>query len=1020
MKKVLKPLLIVLASLVFFVIMAISVALWFVFTPERISPVVQKQANELLTCQTSIGKVELTFFRTFPRFGLKLEDLLLINPAQGATTDTLMNIGSMTGDIDVMAFWRRNEVILSDFVLENGTLHAFIDSLGNTNFDVMVSDSTQVSPEEGSGAMPEFVDLGKISMNNINILYDDHLYKIYTDIRGLDGYITGNMLADTAEMALNLKNALVSFRYAGEQYLNNAGIQLDIPGTIVVSKQKINLRNAQATVNGLQFSLDGDIEMDPETGDIITHVDYQFERWPLKTALALTPPSYLSYLDGIDADGFVSSNGNISGTYNDSVFPLMDIKLMLAEGSLNYVDFPLPLSDMNGEVLLYTDLLDDEISYLDIPSFRMKTPRSEMQTAGRVSKLFSDIHCSLVSTADMQLDEFKPLIPDSINMTMKGRVNGTVKSVFTLTQLENEQIGNMLFSGDISAFSLDVTYDSLWVKTSRSDVGFSLPNQKNTHPNTRFAQTQIRSADFQAGILGDHTALFENAVIGLELSDVRDTTRIPDLLVTFQMDTLSAGNDTLNLALKNPKGKATVGPVAARPSEPSIQLAYSSDLLGARMGETTASMEKIQLDTDIENDQKQEDVFLQWLVKGFIDMEDGRIEMAELTHPIEIPAIKMDFEPEKLDIQDSRIIIDKSDFKLTGQVDNVLSYFRGDSVLLGRFDFVSDNTDVTQLMNLTNGLGYEDETTNNENGDTLAADSDSLVSGPYMVPKGIDILLTTNVRRASFGVDTAVNISGDVRISDGILILGELSFTTPAARMLATAMYRTDRKNHLYLGLDYHMLDIEIEELLQIIPDIDTIMPMLRSFRGQGAFHMAVETYLDSTYTFKPSTLRGAASIEGQNLVLLDGETFSEIANTLRFSKKAENKVDSLSAEFTIFRKEVDVYPFLIVMDRYKAVVGGRHNLDMSFNYHISVVDSPLPLRFGLDIKGNMEDYKITPTSAKYAEFYRPVSRRAVASRQIELRQLIRDALHRNLEEQIEIEDVNDTQENDNDIDNDE
>ncbi|MFW6352458.1 MAG: AsmA family protein, partial [Bacteroidota bacterium] len=194
MKKVIKPLLIVLASLIFLVILAISIALWFVFTPERISPVVQKQANELLTCETSIGKVELTFFRTFPRFGLKLENLLLVNPVQGATSDTLMNIGNMTGDIDIMALWRHNEVILSDFFLENGTLHAFIDSLGNTNFDVMVTDTTQVSSEEASDAMPEFIDLGKIAMNNVKILYNDHLYKIYTDIRGLDGYITGNML----------------------------------------------------------------------------------------------------------------------------------------------------------------------------------------------------------------------------------------------------------------------------------------------------------------------------------------------------------------------------------------------------------------------------------------------------------------------------------------------------------------------------------------------------------------------------------------------------------------------------------------------------------------------------------------------------------------------------------------------------------------------------------------------------------------------------------------------------------
>jgi len=206
-------------------------------------------------------------------------------------------------------------------------------------------------------------------------------------------------------------------------------------------------------------------------------------------------------------------------------------------------------------------------------------------------------------------------------------------------------------------------------------------------------------------------------------------------------------------------------------------------------------------------------------------------------------------------------------------------------------------------------------------------------------------------------------------------------------------MYRTPRKNHLYLGLDYHMFDVEIERLLEIIPDIDTLMPMLRSFSGKGEFHLAIETYLDSLYNVKPSTIRGAASIQGQDLVLMDGETFSEIAKTLRFSKKAENRVDSLSAEFTIFREEIDIYPFLMVMDRYKVVVGGRHNFDMSFDYHISIVESPLPLRFGVDIRGDLDNMRYTPASVKYPEFYRPQSRRAVHSRQLELRRMIRETI---------------------------
>jgi hypothetical protein len=310
--------------------------------------------------------------------------------------------------------------------------------------------------------------------------------------------------------------------------------------------------------------------------------------------------------------------------------------------------------------------------------------------------------------------------------------------------------------------------------------------------------------------------------------------------------------------------------------------------------------------------------------------------------------------------------------------------------LRGKFDFVSNKTDIAQLMALTSGIGGYDSTSTNKYENTTA---DTVSTGPYMVPKKIDLVLNTDIRLATMGVDTATNIEGSVEVHDGILLLDKLSFTTPAARMQLTAMYRTPRKNHLFLGIDYHMMDIEIGELLTMIPDIDSLMPMLRSFGGKGEFHIAAETYLDSLYNIKKSTLRGAASISGNNLVLMDGQTFSEIAKTLRFSKRTKNKVDSLSAEFTIFRNEIDIYPFLIVMDKYKAVVAGRHNFDMTFDYHVSVVDCPLPIKLGVDIKGNLDNMTYKLVKCKYAEYFRPTSRHEVAAKQLELRTMIRQTL---------------------------
>jgi hypothetical protein len=465
------------------------------------------------------------------------------------------------------------------------------------------------------------------------------------------------------------------------------------------------------------------------------------------------------------------------------------------------------------------------------------------------------------------------------------------------------------------------------------------------------------------------------------------------------MDTLYATMDTISVAISYPGGRAWLSPVDERPEEPQIRFVYNSGGLHASMGNDRVVIDRISLDAAVENDAKQTDVFLQWVAKGFMEMENGHISSEMLTHTMQIPVIKMDFEPEHFQIKESRLIIDNSDFELSGRLDNVLSYFRGDSILIGRFSFTSENTDLLKLMNLTDGIGHGDEDEQESQEETAidkqksAESNDTMHSGPYMVPKGMDLVLTTNVKRATFGNDTISNITGDVRVADGILLLDEVKFVTSAARMQLTAMYRTPRKNHLYLGMNYHMFDIEIERLLEMIPDIDTLMPMLRSFRGKGEFSMSIETYLDSLYNIKKSTLRGASSIRGQNLVLMDGETFSEIARNLRFSRRAENIVDTLSAEFTIFREEIDIYPFLMVMDRYRAVISGKHNLDMSFNYHISVVDSPVPIQFGLDISGDLDNLKYNLVSARFANLYRPARRGEVENRQLELRRLINETI---------------------------
>ena len=91
----------------------------------------------------------------------------------------------------------------------------------------------------------------------------------------------------------------------------------------------------------------------------------------------------------------------------------------------------------------------------------------------------------------------------------------------------------------------------------------------------------------------------------------------------------------------------------------------------------------------------------------------------------------------------------------------------------------------------------------------------------------------------------------------------------------------------------------------------------------------------------------------------------------MMFKSKEKNPVDELNAEMIIRDNQVEFSPSYLSIDRYELALGGKQNLDMSYDYHISVLKSPVPFKAGVEIKGqDFDDYKINLTTAKYRYYF--------------------------------------------------
>jgi len=638
------------------------------------------------------------------------------------------------------------------------------------------------------------------------------------------------------------------------------------------------------------------------------------------------------------------------------------------------------------------DMNKNQASAITINSSSAQIAQSNLSVKGEISDILESPVYDIYSKGDFSLVDFKPFIPKDQNISLKGSLNGNLHTRFTQSDLDKEAYHRIYLSGDFETQNFYAIYeDSIKVDLPSAKLKLDLPSQSRADKNLKFANIKMDAPKLNIEMSPGMHAVSENLELSVDLNQLAKELSSPIASCHFKFGSLNATADTLSIKANHAEGQFEYAPgLEAKQEIAHIHSTMNSkELVIASKDSTLFDAKKLSAKTNLKYDDSQNNVILKWQPEVAIRFSDANYKLSEQLKG-QIPNIAFTLDPDTMAIEKANLILGDSDFSLSGKLTDISNYLKKQALLKGEFNLISKKTNVYQLMDIFNGMGSQDSTpVSNE---TVTSEDD-----PFMVPKGVEIRLNTSIDQTLVNDNIIENIKGGLTVKDGTLILDQMGFTSKAANMQLTAMYRSDRKNHLFSGIDFHLLDIDVAELIDLIPSVDTIIPMLKSFKGKGEFHLAGETYLKSDYSLKQSTIRGAAAFQGQELTLMDTETFDMIASKLMFKKKTENVIDSLSVEMTLFRDEIDLYPFLIVMDNYKAVIAGRHNMDNRFNYHISVTDTPLPVRLGLNVSGTMDDLKYKLAPCQYKHLYDPKKQGKLEAQTLRLKKLISESLKENV-----------------------
>ena len=1078
-KKTLKITLIVLLSLVVLVAAVAGTVTYIVFTPDRLTPIVVKQANNFLNAEVNIESVELTFFSTFPNFGLKLNRVSVVSeqpsvhrgkdgfPCGNTHSDSLLTLDALIATIDVGAYLDHKDVIVRGVELVNPAIFAYIDAEGKANFDIVPAEAENEFEVKEVTDDEEFdietilrnAELSYFRIKNANVYFQDDQQRIAGSLCGFDLDLSGEYTDRTGKGDLTVTVQRVAFALSDtlskmEGSLHDVRLNLD--GRLAnsgVANANLNLNTvltsfamndtllANDVVTKLQATLTydhtpmitlreltlqlNDISLN-SSGTVLTVSD--FSQFDLDLQLGLNIPSLANLLGMVPTEmvpeaalarihGAVEFSGSAKGLFKDSTsMPVVSGDLLLRNISGSYRGVPYRLDRLNSTIGVLLDLNEQQNSFANIKRLDASALDAQVSVTGMVRDLLGDPLLGVAMKVNADLEKTAKHLPLDSSMSIAGLLTANLKTNMRLSDALDQSLNRLKVSGNATITELAYSNEADTMSANIGDV--SLDFETNVRNATRggsdFLAGKVSFNAAQTQIGTDTRANVRTGSLTFTTSNVTIPGRLPTIHSKLDLRGITARVDDstdVRVMLRHLHGTADVRPSARNPMLPHVAATLELDSLRARMGNDLITLASGRNNVVAEQSPDTTVGFKGWQAAVNLDYTQLQAFTPSFPERIYVDKVVAHITDKKQELKRFDIRVGESDFHLEGTIENLLPWLNKEATIQTNMKLTANNLDLNQLMriaevgkqvNVSAGLDVENPEHVEAIRQAAPIDTTPPTLKAILLPTDVFASFETDIRRATFGKMELENVHGGVTLVDGALILRELGvLANKKTRMQVTAIHRTPRINHVFAGMNLHFWGVELGDLQEIIPDVDSVLPMLRSFEGAVDFHLAIQTFLDSNFNIKFSTLRGGVSIHGKDLVLLDNSTFATIANTLKFKQRDRNIIDSLDVEVAIFDSQVELYPFVVTMDRYTAGIGGFHSLDMNVDYHVSILQSPIPARLAVDVRGHMDDVVARPlrhvslTRPKYDATFRPQRRNVTRTAEEELRDMMRASLRR-------------------------
>ncbi len=975
LKKILKYVLIGLASILLLIFIIIGIAFNFVLTPEKITPKIVHAVNQQLDAELQIKSIELSFFSSFPNFSLELENGLILNQLNDSIQnlpyskqDSLIVFDKGRVTVNPWAFLLHKKIDIKHIIFNQPFIYAYVDKTGKANWDIIKegAEKDTITSEKELSTYEANIDFDDITITNGNLYYDDQNSDLYASLQGLNVELNAkfNKKMILLDMILNTDNLI--FSKQGETIIDD--LSFGITGKIDVNRKSklIDLDKTKVRINDIEFLANGQLIRNLEKKEVDVQLDLALAVPSLKAIVELVPEKYLQKRKDFTSKGSVSLQAKINGIYGNGKFPKLKADLHITDGSIAYKKMSGKIDLIETDMSVFLDPSKETISFVNIPNFKIKGDGVDLQMSGKVDDALANTKVTAEAKGSLDFEALAKIFPLKKEVNIKGNLDTDINATFYPKDIENKNYGNIYALGKVSMTNVFLNYknDSLVFKTKQSNAVFTKDDDsKLLNANgSEILGGRIDLNEIKLTVKNKMNIAADKAFFEFGTTPLKDKSQVVRLTSNLKLNNVHFNlNDTLKGMIKMANAQIKIKPSAKDKSIPSLHSEFFIDSTGVTANGSFFAITDGNYNLDMYRKAKK-----RWPVTGQITF--NKLYAFTPTFPlmIEMPQTKITIKPGLLQLNHAKIKMGNSDLEISGKVYDLGKTIFEKENFKAELAIKSNLIDANELIATLN----KGEKLDDSNLDLLVVDSQKVTTNNnpkgFVIPKRIDFRFNSSISKVLYKNFNFNNAHGLITIKDQTLDLANLQMMFKRAKM-TTKVKLTAKENSLpSTAFDFKLADIDLKNLLDLMPVLDSLLPMSKSFDGDVNFRIRGISKLNENNGIIARTVDAIARIEGDNLVVMNSEVFANLSKKLMFKNKEKNIIDHISVEILAHNKEIEILPAQVIIDRYKFAIGGKHKFDMTYDYQFSILKSPLPFKAGVDIIGDEDDYKIKLTRAKY------------------------------------------------------